>query len=109
MGMSRAKAVVWKVFHRDYAAARSQRRLECRLDASLTLIESGIVLKGKILDIASKGALFRPPQVYLLNRAGGFVRLSVGESVVEGVIVNTTSRGYGVHFRETLSLDAIMS
>ncbi len=109
MAIHSAMAVVRGMFPRNYSAARAQIRHECRLDAELILLDSDISLKGKILDISTRGALFRPPQIYLLSRSGTLVRLAVGDVIAEGAIVNTTARGYGIQFKSELPIGAVPS
>lgn len=90
-------------YHRHY------QRYDCRLEARVTDKVSRVEMTGLILDLSNNGCLFRPKLHYLLYRAGDAVWLNIGSTVLEGVIVNTTPRGYGVSFVTHLDDDVIAS
>ena len=73
-------------------------RFEVNLPAGLMLLPREVVVDGMILNVSEGGCLFRPYQSYLLNRTGDRCALVVRGHRLEGRIMNTIPKGYGVAF-----------
>jgi hypothetical protein len=80
-------------------------RHDVHLEAGLILLPREIVVQGLILNVSEGGCLFRPLQNYLLNRTGDRVALAVRGHKLEGRIMNTIPRGYGIAFAQLVDVN----
>lgn len=99
-GQERKKPFWFRLF-RIFAAKpinRAYIRLSCNIPTILHLKGLGYPLKGELKDISPAGCLFRPRAKYLLKLHDEPVIVEFGDERIEGQIVNTLSRGYGINF-----------
>ncbi|MBU6405781.1 MAG: PilZ domain-containing protein [Alphaproteobacteria bacterium] len=80
------------------------RRYDVRLTAGLVLLPRDIEVEGMILNVSEGGCLFRPFQHYLMNRSGDMVQVAFAGNRVEGRVMNTIERGYGIAFKDLVDI-----
>jgi hypothetical protein len=79
-------------------------RFEVNLPAGLVLLPRDVVVEGMILNVSEGGCLFRPYQTHLLNRTGDRAAIMVRGHRLEGRIMNTIPKGYGVAFERLVDV-----
>lgn len=84
---------------------RSFERHACAIEAHLTMEGRQYEAKGVIMDISRQGILFRPRSLFIMRLENQTVALRLGDRELRGHVVNTTPRGYGLNFTETLEQD----
>jgi hypothetical protein len=82
--------------------ARATERYSCAIDGSLMMIDRIVTFPGRVIDLSTGGALFRPRLTYLLNRRDVPICLTLGEHELFGKIMGTSPLGFGVRFDEPL-------
>jgi len=87
---------------RPVTEVRNYKRYSCALNAYLTLKGQQYEVKGVILDISRKGALFRPRSRFMMKLQKVPVELHIGKFEMHGEVVNTIARGYGLEFQELI-------
>lgn len=80
-------------------------RHDVRIKAGLILLPREIAVEGLILNVSEGGCLFRPYQNFLLNRSGDRIALAVGGHRLNGRIMNTIPKGYGVAFERLVDVN----
>ncbi|PCG08319.1 hypothetical protein COA17_13140 [Sphingomonas ginsenosidimutans] len=105
----RAPVAAGRGLFRRKKPSRYYRRVDCYAEASLLMISSRVTVDGRVLDISPKGCLFRPGLRYLLHRMDTPIRLTIGDVEIDGRIVNTITRGYGVDFDMEISDELLRS
>jgi hypothetical protein len=88
--------------HRRPVFSRTTERYSCAIDGSLMMIDRIINFPGRVIDLSTGGALFRPRLTYLLNRRDVPICLTIGEHEMFGRIMATTPLGFGLSFDEPL-------
>lgn len=92
--------------------SRSHERQACFISGTMFFLEHGFTLDGYVEEISLGGILFRPAQSYVVRRSAGTVRITAGLLVAEAELRNTSTLGYGLQLRQTLTqeqLDAILA
>jgi hypothetical protein len=80
------------------------KRYDVRLIGGLVLLPRDIEVEGMILNVSEGGCLFRPFQNFLMNRTGDMVQVAFEGHRVEGRVMNTIERGYGVAFKDLVDI-----
>ncbi len=83
--------------------ARAAVRHSCLIEAQLVLIERETRFEGRMTNLSTSGALFRPRLSYLLHRKNVAVSLIVGDKHIAAEILATVPYGYGIAFLEPIS------
>ena len=97
---------------RQPAFERAAARHACQVDGEVLLTDSQFGYEGRLTDISSGGAMFRPRLAYLMRRRGVPVSLRLGPVAIEGEIVATTPAGFGIRFTRPLEksrLDEVLA
>lgn len=89
--------------------SRAAARYACKLEGSLIVIDRMATFEGRIIDISSGGAMFRPRLAYLMDRRDVPVCLTVGSHEVFGRIVSTSPKGFGLRFDEPIEEAELMA
>ncbi len=92
------KLALPKMFQRKPHYERKSARHACQIDAQMTIIDRGSSFDGRIVDLSSGGAMFRPPLAHIMYRKDVAVCLIVGDEPMMGQIVSTTPAGFGIRF-----------
>lgn len=82
--------------------SRAAARYECTLDGTLIVIDRMVTFEGRVTDISSGGAMFRPRLAYLMDRRDVPICLTIGNLEVFGRIVSTSPKGFGLRFDEPI-------
>lgn len=82
--------------------SRTTERYSCAIDGSLMMIDRIITFPGRVIDLSTGGALFRPRLTYLLHRRDVPICLTVGSHEVFGRIMGTSPQGFGLRFDEVV-------
>lgn len=77
---------------------RAHKRYACDLDGTLTILEYNHPIRGSLMDLSRQGGLFRPYSKFVMIMNGLTCTIRVGDTTLNGTIVNTMARGYGVRF-----------
>lgn len=88
----------FRLFRRKQAFSRSATRHACQIDCELLLTDSMVSYDGRLIDISTGGAMFRPRLAYLMSRHDVPVALRVGSVSIPGEIVATNQAGFGIRF-----------
>ena len=94
---------IFRLFRRKPVFARSAVRHACRIEAALTLTDSGVVFDGRVINLSLGGAMFRPPLAHLMQRSVTPVSLAIGDLTIAGELEATTPQGFGIRFEHTIS------
>ena len=92
---------------RDFS--RASARHACAIEGSLMMMDRVVTFPGRTIDLSAGGALFRPRLSYLLHRRDVPVCVTIGGEEVFGRIVDTTPKGFGIHFDEPLDEETLAS
>ncbi|MDX3909181.1 MAG: PilZ domain-containing protein [Sphingobium sp.] len=82
--------------------SRSAARYACKLEGSLMVIDRMASFEGRVIDLSSGGAMFRPRLAYLMDRRDVPICLTVGPVEVFGRIMSTSPQGFGLRFDEPI-------
>lgn len=82
--------------------ARAFARHACAIDSTLVSLNRMAKIPGRLIDLGSGGALFRPRLRYLMDRKGEPVSLTINGVEMIGTITATTPRGYGLRFESPI-------
>jgi hypothetical protein len=82
--------------------SRTTERYSCAIDGSLMMIDRIINFPGRVIDLSTGGALFRPRLTYLLHRRDVPICLTIGSHELFGRIMGTNPLGFGLSFDEPL-------
>ena len=82
--------------------SRTTERYSVAIDGSLMMIDRIINFPGRVIDLSTGGALFRPRLTYLLYRRDVPVCLTIGGHEMFGRIMGTNALGFGLSFDEPL-------
>lgn len=102
MGLS-----IKRLFRRRPAFSRSAARYACQLEGQIVVIERMLSFDGRIIDLSSGGAMFRPRLAYLMDRRDEPVCLTVGHMEITGRIMSTSPSGFGLRFDEPIGEEDI--
>jgi len=91
------------LFARKPKYQRAEQRHACQVAGTLVMVDRLVSFEGRVIDLSSAGAMFRPRLVYLVDRRDVPVKLTVGDISIAGRIVNTQPRGFGVRFDAPLN------
>jgi len=86
------------LFSRKQAFSRSATRHFCSIDCELVLTDSMVTYDGRLIDISTGGAMFRPRLAYLMSLRNVPVELRIGAVTIPGEIVGTNPAGFGIRF-----------
>lgn len=75
---------------------RRHRRHACCIVANLHLSGREVDLEGVVLELSAGGALFREAATHILDRAGEEVVVRFEGFTSRGIIMNTSTAGYGI-------------
>ncbi|MBU6265910.1 MAG: PilZ domain-containing protein [Sphingomonadales bacterium] len=98
-----------RLLRRTPAFSRNAVRHATLIDCELLLTDSGVGYPGRLIDISTGGAMFRPRLAYLLNRRGTPARLVIDALGIDAHIVATTPAGFGLRFDAPLDDGAMRS
>lgn len=98
-----------RLFKRKKAFSRSAVRHACQIDGELLLTDSMVSYDGRLIDISTGGAMFRPRRVYLMSRRNEPVELRLGAFTVAGEIVTTIGAGFGIRFDQEIEEQTLLA
>ncbi|MEZ5840906.1 MAG: PilZ domain-containing protein [Hyphomicrobiales bacterium] len=105
---SRAKGISLPFMRRKKPVfERRHSRYQCCIVAEADLVDRGFALEGAVMEVSLGGVLFRPANVYILDRRGEAVRVRFEHIVADGVIANVRPQGYGVRLFKDIDEQAI--
>lgn len=91
-----------RLFSPKQTFSRAAARYSCKIDGSLMVIDRMANFEGRIIDLSSGGAMFRPRLAYLMDRRDVPICLTVGPVEVFGRIMSTSPKGFGLRFDEPI-------
>jgi len=91
-----------RFLRRKQVFARNAARFDCKIDGELVLTESDATYQGRLINLSTGGAMFRPRLAYLLDHRGKPARLQICGVAVDAQIVATTPAGFGLRFEQPL-------
>ncbi|MBC2667984.1 PilZ domain-containing protein [Novosphingobium piscinae] len=97
------------LFRRKQAFSRSATRHSCQIDCELVLTDSMAAYDGRLIDISTGGAMFRPRLAYLMNRRNEPVELRLDGFSVLGEIVATVPAGFGIRFEHEIDEQSLLA
>lgn len=89
-------------FKRRPKFSRASARHACQIDAQLMLMDRMFSYDGRVIDMSTGGAMFRPKLAYLMYRRDVPVCLSVGDDEIFAHIVGTAPAGFSLRFDEPI-------
>ncbi len=98
---------VERLLRRRPRFARAFARHACAIDSTLVGLNRMAKIPGRLVDLGSGGALFRPRLRYLMDRKGEPVSLTINGVELIGIIAATSPRGYGLRFDDPIGDHAI--
>ncbi|HEY6868406.1 MAG TPA: PilZ domain-containing protein [Novosphingobium sp.] len=96
------------LIRRKQAFARSATRHFCSIDCELVLTDSMVTYDGRLIDISTGGAMFRPRLAYLMSLRDVPVVLRIGKAAIQGEIVGTSAAGFGIKFDDLFDEEALL-
>ena len=96
-------------FRRKPVFSRSAVRYDCAIECELALTDSMASYEGRLINISSGGAMFRPRLAYLMDRRDVPVALRLGGENIPGLIVTTNQAGFGIRFDKPIDEGALRS
>lgn len=88
-------------------AQRRHKRHDCSAISVLSILNRSISIEGIVQEISRSGIKFRPAKVYLLDRKGEQVSISIGGLQLSGKIVAVRKDGYGIALFDELEDDVL--
>ncbi|AUW56716.1 hypothetical protein C1T17_00090 [Sphingobium sp. SCG-1] len=91
-----------RLFAPKQTFSRSAARYSCKIESTLIVIDRMASFEGRVIDLSSGGAMFRPRLAYLMDRRDVPICLTMGEFEVFGRIMSTSPKGFGLRFDEPI-------
>ena len=88
---------------------RRWERAPCQLLAVMNIPAANIEIEGLLMEVSRGGLLFRPASRYILERIRERVTVKFESFALDGVIMRTMPKGYGIALADVLSDEAIES
>lgn len=94
-----------RLFAPKQTFSRSAARYSCKIESSLMVIDRMASFEGRVIDLSSGGAMFRPRLAYLMDRRDVPICLTIGAFEVFGRIMSTSPKGFGLRFDDPIEED----